>query len=321
MPRFDLTTIGEGQLRYSVPAGQRLERATQLDVRVSCTEANVASLLARLGWHCGWITSLPTTPLGKRVANEYLLSGLDLSAIVWSDKYRLATYYVEYAVPPRATQVYFDRANTCFTNLTKEQIDWDYMLDTRLLHLSGLTIPLSPSLSEIVQEALRRANALGIPVSFDMNYRQRIWTPAQARESILPILKGIAILFCSRGDARQVLGIEGEPEEIVTQLCELTSAQYIVSSMSSDGLIGWDRKNRAAYRQAARQVSILDRIGAGDAMVGGVLHGWMQNDFAKGIRYGALTAALALSQFGDQVITTRDEVEVMLDSESPDISR
>ncbi|MBI5649783.1 MAG: sugar kinase [Chloroflexi bacterium] len=321
MPRFDLTTIGEGQLRFSVPAGQRLERAHQLDVHVACTEANVASLLARLGWQCGWITSLPTTPLGKRVANEYRLAGLDLSAIVWSDKDRLATYYVEYAVPPRATQVYFDRANTCFTNLTPEQINWDYLLDTRLLHLSGLTVPLSPTLREIVIEAIQRANARGIAISFDMNHRQRIWTPAQAREAILPLIEKVAILFCSRGDARQVFGIEGAPEEIVTRLGELTGARYIVTSLSSEGLIGWDRQNRVAYHQPARAVTILDRIGAGDAMVGGVLHGWMQNDFAKAVRYGALTAALALSQYGDQVITTRDEVETLLNAVSPDIAR
>lgn len=319
MPRFDVTTIGEGQLRYSVPPGQRLERATQLDVRVSCTEANVASLLARLGWHCGWITSLPMTPLGKRVANEFMLSGLDLSAVVWSDQYRLATYYVEYAVPPRATQVYFDRANTCFTNLTKAQMDWEYLLDTRMLHLSGLTVPLSPSLREIVLEAIRRARAKNIAISFDMNYRRRVWTPAQARDALLPILQDVTILFCSRGDARQVFGVAGEPRQVVQQLGELTNATHIVTSLSSDGLLGWDRQS--FYHAPAREVVILDRIGAGDAMVGGVLHGWLQNDFAKAVRYGALTAALALSQYGDQVITTRAEVDALLDATSPDIER
>ena len=101
MPRFDVTTLGEGQLRYSVSPGQRLEVATQLDVHVACTEANVSSLLARLGWRCGWISGLPSTPLGRRVANEFRLSGLDMSAMVWSNSGRLATYYVEYAVPPR----------------------------------------------------------------------------------------------------------------------------------------------------------------------------------------------------------------------------
>jgi 2-dehydro-3-deoxygluconokinase len=319
MPRFDVTTIGEGQLRYSVPPGQRLEVAAQLDVRVACTEANVASLLARLGWRCGWISGMPDTPLGRRVANEFRLSGLDLSAIVWSDSGRLATYYVEYAVPPRATQVYYDRANTVFTSLTVDQIDWDYLLDTRLVHISGLTVPLSPTIREILLEAVRRANAVGVPVSFDMNYRRRVWTPEEARATVLPILPHVAVLFCGRSDARQVFGIEGKPEEIVLQLGDLTGAGHIVTSLSGDGLIGWDR--REFYRQPAREVTILDRIGAGDAMVGGVLHGWLQGDFAKGLRYGALTAALALSQYGDQVITTSEELEALLDTSSPDIFR
>ena len=319
MPRFDMTTIGEGQLRYSVPPGQRLEMASQLDVHVACTEANVASLLARLGWRCGWISGMPDTPLGRRVANEFRLSGLDLSAMVWADSGRLATYYVEYAVPPRATQVYYDRANTVFTNLTADQINWDYLLDTRLVHISGLTVPLSPTIREILLEAVRRAKAAGVPVSFDMNYRRRVWTPEEARATVLPILRDVTVLFCGRSDARQVFGIEGQPEEIVLQLGDLTSAGHIVTSLSGDGLIGWDR--RTFHRQPAREVTILDRIGAGDAMVGGVLHGWLQGDFAKGLRYGALTAALALSQYGDQVITTSEELEALLDTSSPDIFR
>ncbi|MEO0561285.1 MAG: PfkB family carbohydrate kinase, partial [Chloroflexota bacterium] len=109
MTRFDVTTIGEGQLRYSVPSGTYMEAAQQFDVRVTGTEANVTSLLSRLGWHCGWVSCLPRNPLGRRVANEYGLSGLDMSAVVWSDEHRLATYYVEYAKPPRSNQVYYDR--------------------------------------------------------------------------------------------------------------------------------------------------------------------------------------------------------------------
>ena len=144
MPRFDMTTIGEGQLRYSVPLGAYLERATQLDVNVTGTEANVSSLLSRLGWRCGWITSLPDSPLGRRVGNEYALSGLDMSAVVWSIRHRLAIYYVEFGTPPKGSQVYYDRTDTCFVNMTRDDIDWDYLLDTRLLHISGLSVPLSP---------------------------------------------------------------------------------------------------------------------------------------------------------------------------------
>ncbi len=319
MARFDLTTIGEGQLRYSVPAGMRLERAKQFDVNVSGTEANVSCLLSTLGWRCGWVSSLPDSPLGRRVASEYSLSGVDLSAVCWSSDHRLATYYVEYARPPRAIQIHYDRDDTCFTNCTIDDVDWEYLLDTRLLHLSGLTIALSPSIHEIVLEAVRRAKERAIPISFDMNYRSRLWTPAQAAAAVRPLLRDIDVLFFSRTDARTVLGIDGTPEQIVERLHELSEAHYVITSLSRDGLIGWD--GHIFHTELARPVEIVDRIGAGDAMVAGVLHGYLQNNFVLGLRTGALTAALCLSQHGDQVVTSQRELDELLDQITLDICR
>lgn len=319
MARFDVTTLGEGQLRYCVPAGMRMEQATQFSVYVTGTEANVTCLLSRLGWRCGWISGLPDNPLGRRVIHEYRLAGLDTSAVRWSPTGRLATYYVEFAVPPRSTQVFFDRANTCFTALTPDQIDWDYLLDTRLLHLSGLTVPLSPTINQIIHEAVRRAKAASLPISFDVNYRERLWPPEQAAAALRPLIRQMDVLFCSRGDAQRLFGLEGSPENIVRGLAALTDAQHIITSLSHEGLIGWD--GQQFTHEPAREVVILDRIGAGDAMVAGVLHGWLRGDFAYGLRCGALTAALALSVHGDQVITSRDELEHLLNSRWTDIRR
>ncbi len=319
MPRFDVTTIGEGQLRYSVPHGQWLEKATQFDVSVTGTEANVSSLLARLGWTCGWVTSLPTSPLGRRIANEYGSSGLDLSAVVWTDRFRVATYYVEFAGPPKGTHVYYDRENTCFVNMTCDDIDWDYMLDTRLVHISGLTVPLSPTVREIIDELVRRAKAQSIPVSFDMNYRSRIWTPEAAAAGIEPLMQQVDVLFFARGDAQRMYGIDGTPEEITRQIGERSPAQTIVTSLSRDGIMAWDREQ--FYHQPAHKIDVLDRIGAGDAMVAGVLHGWLQGDLAKGLRYGAMTAALALTHYGDAVIVSAEQLEALLDAQHTDIVR
>lgn len=318
-PRFDVTTIGEGQLRYSVPVGMRIEKAHSFDVHAVCTCANVTSLLSRLNWQCGWISALPDTPMGKRVINGFRQSGLDLSAVVYSDKHRLATYYVEYAVPPRTTSVFYDRENTCFSNLTEDKINWDYLFNTRLIHLSGLPVPISPAIAKITERAINGAKERGIKVSFDINYRQRLWLPSEAKRVLLPLIKNINILFCSRADAIKVFGCSGNPQEILQQLGKLTNAENIVISLSQEGLIGWDRQK--FFHEPAREVQILDRIGAGDAMVGGVLHGYLQNDFAKGIKYGALTAALALSQYGDQVITSANELESLLSANKTDIVR
>ncbi len=319
MPRFDVTTIGEGQLRLCVPAGRMLEQAKQFDVHVSGTEGNVACTLSRLGWSCGWVSALPDTPLGRRVAGDYRFSGLDLSAVIWSQDHRLATYYVEYAVPPRSTQVYYDRRGTCFTQLKPEDINWDYVLDTRLLHLSGITVGLCGNSEAVLKEAAARAKAAGIPVSFDMNYRSRLWTPEAAKKAVLPLLRDLDILFCGRGDAQTVFGCRGTPQEMIAQLAEHTHARTIVMSMSYEGLMGWDGEHY--IHVPARDVVILDRIGAGDSMVAGVLHGFLQGDFTKGLNYGVLCAALSLSQYGDQPVVGRLELERLLDNAHSDIVR
>ena len=320
MPRFNVTTIGEGQLRLSVPAGRRLEEARQFDVHTSGTEANVTCTLSRLGWSCGWVSALPDTPLGRRVASEYRFSGLDISAVRWSDDRRLATYYVEYSVPPRATQVYYDRTGSCFTQLTPADIDWDYLLDTRLLHLSGLTLALCSNVRDVLTEAAARAKAAGVPVSFDMNYRRRLWTPEAARRAAAPLVKNVDILFCGRADAELVFGCTAtDPQELVSQLAEHTAAPHIVMSMSHEGLMGWDGETYTHV--PSRNVIILDRIGAGDAMVAGVLHGVLQGDFKKGLEYGVLTAALSLSQYGDQPVTNRTELEGLVNTQDGDIVR
>ncbi len=321
MPRFDLTTLGEGQLRLCVPAGTRLERTDHFDVYVSGTEGNVASTLARLGRATGWVSALPDSPLGRRVVREYRIAGVDVGAVRWAEG-RLATYYVEYAVPPRSIQVWFDRRDSCFTHLRPDEVDWDYLLDTRLLHLTGITLALPGNPQALVLEAAQRARAAGVPVSYDVNYRARLWPPDEARRVTLPLVAEVDVLCCSLGDAVTVLGVApGGPETVLRGVAALTRARYVVMSMGGDGLLGWDRIADEVQHVPAREVVILDRIGAGDAMVAGVLHGVLGGDFERGLRYGALCAALSLSQWGDQLIVDPAELERLLDASKGMIER
>ena len=320
MPRFDLTTLGEGQLRLCVPAGTRMERADRFDLYVSGTEGNVVSTLARLGRASGWVSALPENPLGRRVANEFVLAGVDLGAVRWAEG-RLATYYVEYAVAPRSIQVWFDRRDSCFTRLKPDEVDWGYLLDTRMLHLTGITLAL-PGPQALVLEAARRAREAGVPVSFDMNYRARLWSPEEARRVARPLVAEVDVLCCSLGDAVTVLGVApGEPEAVLRSMGEVTGARHLVMSMGGDGLLGWDREADTVTRVPAREVVIIDRIGAGDAMVAGVLHGVLGGDFARGLRYGAVCAALSLSQWGDQLIVDGAELERLVDAPGGMIER
>src|SRR5262245_66559043 len=109
-PLFDVTTVGEAMLRMSVPAGQRLEMATQLDLCPAGAEANLVVALSRLGRRCAWTSGLPRSALGRLVANHLRMAGVDLGGVVWSETGRIGTYFIEFAVPSRPIQVIYDRA-------------------------------------------------------------------------------------------------------------------------------------------------------------------------------------------------------------------
>ena len=90
-------------------AGERLERADKLDVPGGA-EANLAVALGAHGWRTAWRAVCPPTRLGAGWQTSARVAGVDLDGVVWSDTGRMGTYYVEFASPPRATQVIYDRA-------------------------------------------------------------------------------------------------------------------------------------------------------------------------------------------------------------------
>jgi 2-dehydro-3-deoxygluconokinase len=307
---YDVTTIGEVMLRFSVPVGHRLEAATSLDLHPGGAEANVLGALARLGRRCAWVSSLPSSALGRLVANHLRALGIDLDGVIWRERGRIGSYFLEFATPPRSTQAIYDRAGSCAACLAPGEIDWSLLLATRMLHLTGITPALSPSCLAVTAEAVSRAREAGVPISFDVNYRQLLWSAEEARATLTPLIQGVHLLLCSGLDARRVFDCGGDQESILRGMVELSSARWVVVTFGADGALAWDGER--VLRQPAVPVTIVDRLGAGDALAAGVIHGWLDGDLAQGLRYGAMLAALALSQHGDIVLTTPEELAALL---------
>lgn len=319
MPRFDVTAIGEVMLRYSVPVGHRLERAQELAIHPGGAEANLLGSLSALGHKTAWISGLPDNPLGRIITNHLHLSNINSDGVVWFDEGRVGTYYLEFATPPRATQVYYDRANSCAARLEASQIDWEFVLDTRLLHQTGITPALSPNCLALTQEALARAKAAGVATSFDVNYRGKLWSPKRAAEVIKPLIQDIDLLFCGQGDAELLFGCHGSHEAILQQMVDLSHAKTVVVSIGDQGVVAW--QGGQSYHAPGKPVQIIDRLGAGDAMAGGIIHGWLDGDLVRGLDYGMALAAICLSIHGDVVITTKAEVESLLAGETRSLNR
>lgn len=308
--RFDITTIGETMLRLSIAAGHRFENMDALDVGTAGAEGNVIIALSHLERRCAWLSGLPNNALGRLAANHLRKAGVNLDAVVWRDEGRMGAYFVEFSAPPRPIQVIYDRADSVAANLTPADIDWEFLLDTRLLHLTGITPALSDSCTQVAKEAVRRAKAAGVPISFDVNYRGKLWSPDEARAMITPLVQEIDLFFCAAGDARIVFGCEGEAEENLQRLVELSNAKAVVMSIGEQGVIAWD--GAQVHHVPSMPVQVVDRIGAGDGLAAGVIHGWLKDDLPLGLRYGVGMAALALTEHGDTVTTSAAELESLV---------
>jgi len=326
-PRFDFVSLGESMLRLSVPTGRRLDDTRSLDMELAGAESNVCVALARLGWRTGWVSRMPDHALANAILRALRSDGVDVSAVKRVTDERLGTYFIEYATPPRTTQVIYDRADSAASHMTTADIDWDYLLDTRVLHLTGITAALSENCYTLLEEAIKRAHAVGVMVSFDVNYRAKLWAAATAGERLRPLIADADILFCKGADATTLFGCQGEPHQLMMELQSLTRAPAIFCTFGDQGaalLCGAE-----FVTEPALPVQIVDRIGSGDAFAAGVLDGWLSGDTSpqdsaalrEGLRRGVALAAIALSQYGDRVLSSRAELNAMLAQERRDISR
>lgn len=319
VPSRDVTSIGEGQLRLDTAFGTYLENTGELSVHVAGTEGNVLGLLARLGNRTGLVTALPQNQLGRRVHNEYKAAGIDTTAIVWRPEGRLALYFVEQSRSPVPTSVLYDRSNSCFATMTAEAVDWGYLADGRLLHLTGITAALGEVTYGLVLRAAQQAQATGQLLSVDVNHRAHLWTSDVARTLLTPVVERADVIFCSRRDALTLWHLTGEPPQVAEQLADRTGAKTVLVSNGSGPIAAISHGERLTANPPAAE--IVDRVGAGDALVGGFLHGVLRDDPELGLRLGVAAAALALSRRGDQVRTSLAELQRLSQSLSHDIVR
>lgn len=306
-------------LRLSVPVGEHLETMPGLTVHLGGAESNVCAALASLGRRCSWLSRVPTGPLGRYVLRTLRAAGIDTSAVVLAEHERLGTYYVEFATPPRTTEVVYDRSGAAITELTVDEVDWDVLLNTRVLHLTGITPALSMSCFELVLEAAKRAKTRGVTVSFDVNYRSKLWSPGAAEHHLKTILPNVDILICGQGDAQTVFGLEGSAEDVLRALHKLTPAKHIVLTQSLEGASAL--LEGELVHVPARPVEMVDRLGAGDAFAAGVLDGYLEGNMRSGLEKGVVLSALILAQHGDMLVTTPEEVGTLSERTSRILNR
>jgi len=317
----ELVTFGETMLRLSPPAGQRLETEGGLDAQVGGAESNVAAAAASLGTDAAWLSKLPANPLGRRVVRSLRGHGIT-PAVAWDDSEaaRLGTYYLERGTEPRGTNVIYDRADASITTVDAAELDRSVLEAAEMFHTTGITPALSASTARATTDLLAAAGEAGLTRSFDLNYRSKLWSPAEARESYESLFEQVDLLFAPIRDARSVLGYEGDAESVAYRLADDYDIETVVVTRGATGSLAYT--DGEIVEQGVIDSATVDAIGTGDAFVGGVLAELIAgSDIDTALSYGAATASLKRTIEGDVLVTTREEVEAVLDESTDGISR
>jgi len=318
--KFDMTTFGETMIRISVRPGQTFANSTEADIHVGGAESNAAVTLSRLGMKTAWISRLTDNWLGRRIEADISRHGVNTSGIIWTNADRVGTYFIEFATPPRATTALYDRRRSAASKLKPEDLDWDFLLNARILHLTGITPALSPSCRRAVVEAIKRAKAKGIPISFDVNYRSKLWKPGAAAKVIAPLLRDCTIAIMTREDAATLFKIEGDPEKTVAEIRKQLGPEIAVLTMGGEGGVVWNGKTLLRERGYPLR-EVIDRVGAGDAFSAGLIFGYLKKDLMLGLKYGIATSAMKLGMRGDLFWSDRAEVDQVIRSRGGDVQR
>jgi len=305
---MDLVTFGEAMLRLTPPGSQALAHAKSFDMYVGGAELNVAVAAAKLGVQTRWVSRLPENSIGRLIAERVETEGVDVSCIDWARDGRVGIYFVEVGAEPGTTNVTYDRSGSAMSRIQRGMIDWRSVLrGTKWLHLSGITPALSESAAATMVEAVRAAKNAGVTISYDLNFRAKLWRPERARAAQEPLLRFADVFIASEGAAQSVFDCSHESaEELARDLQNVYRIPAVVITLRDSmrtRAATWSAVAVAdgeAHHATAIGCEVVEPIGAGDAFSAGLIYGRLRGEsWDAALQYGAALAALKHGTPGD----------------------
>ena len=325
-------------LRLSTPGYLRFGQARQFDATFGGGEANVAVSLANYGVNAKFITRLPENDIAKACIKDLRSYGVDTSGIVFGGD-RVGIYFLETGAVARPSKVVYDRANSSIATIQPGMIDWKKVFaGADWFHWTGITPALSQGAADVCLEAIKAANALGLTVSCDLNYRKNLWKYGKKAGEIMPALvEGCDVILGNEEDADKVFGIKPEGFEVTAtggaidqqrfqsvgeQLMKrfprarkviITLRGSINANHNTWGGVLWDGKT--LYQSPRYDIThIVDRVGGGDSFMGGLIYGLLTytGDDQKALNFAVAASCLKHTIFGDYNQVTVAEVENLM---------
>lgn len=322
--KFDLISFGEVMLRLSPPDKEKISQGETFEKRAGGSELNVASGAAFLGVRSAIITKLPENKIGRFIKYKIRYGNVSDDYVIMdeSPEKRLGIYYYETGAYPRKSSVVYDRANSSMCSLSHDEINPQMFEDTRLFHVSGISLAIKKNLKETVIELIKRFKENGVAISFDCNYRAALWSEEEARATITAILPYVDILFVSEETSRKMMQKTGTLDEIMKSYTTEYGCKIVATTRR--GVVSPTKHNfgsRIYYdgnfydEPQYENIEVVDRIGSGDAYVAGALYAILKyGDPQKAVEYGNAMSAVKNTIYGDMPASSLGEIESVIRS-------
>ncbi len=318
-----IVTMGEIMLRLTPPDYATIDQANSFLANYGGGEANVAVSLSHLGHKCTFLTKLPPNDLGNGAEEHLHKHGIDTSYVVRGSS-NLGIYFLETGFGGRPGEVIYNRKHSAATRMVDKEFDFnDIFKDATWFHLSGITLALSISARKCALTALKYAKKYHVPVSFDFNYRSKLWTIEEAQACYPQVMPYVDVLFASPFDFRTILRYDkGQDDaEVISNAikdfnldCVFGKTRHIISATENEMSAYVYAHDRAPYHSPFFRFQIFDRIGAGDAFASGAIHCLLKNraDYDHAAEFGLANSILKQTIFGDVSTFSQEEVEQYL---------
>jgi 2-dehydro-3-deoxygluconokinase len=349
---FDLLALGECMIRFSPPGHQRIELTPVFEAFAGGGEYNVAYALSRYGMRTGWISRLVDNPLGHFIGNHARTSGMDLSEVIWvaydgiGRNDRIGFNFTEVGIGVRSSVSVYDRGHTAIAHMKPGEVDWKRIFGkrkSRWFHTGGVFTALSDDCAEVARESMKAAHDTGTIVSYDLNFRSKLWSSKRAIEVTKTLIPYIDILIGNEEDFQKVLGftVEGTDEQfkklpidgyksMVSKIVKTypnilgvgTTLREVVSGLVNNwsAIVYYEGKFYESRKYD--NLEIEDRVGGGDGFCSGFIYGLMHDMSLKQcVDMGAAHGALLQSTRGDTSMVTMDEVRHVMDGGTARIKR
>ena len=349
---FDLLSLGECMIRLSPSGHQRIEFSNMFEVYAGGGEYNVSYALARYGLRTAWISRLVDNPLGHFIKNHARASGMDISEVIWvpydgaGRTDRIGLNFTEVGIGVRASVSMYDRGHTAVSHMKPGDVNWKSIFKNRKVrwfHTGGIFAALSDSCAAVTLEAIKAAHLSGTIVSYDLNFRSKLWSSKEAIAVTKKLMPYIDVIIGNEEDFQKVLGFEVEgtdenlnhlPVEAYKNMVKKVVKTYphikivgttlrevksgLVNSWSAIMYIDGKFHESKKYNN----LEIEDRVGGGDGFCSGFIYGLMHGMTPQEcVEMGAAHGALLQSTRGDTSMVTMEEIKHVMNGGCARIKR